>query len=64
MMQILEYGVFAQIVKMDGKSALSQVVKDLTTRNRWTLVFNGRFFFIFSIFNRKRNVGLVVWEVI
>ena len=39
MMQTLEYGVFAQIVKMDGKSALSQVVKDLITRNRWKLFF-------------------------
>ena len=37
MMQTLEYGVFAQIVTMDGKSAPSQVVKDLITRNRWKL---------------------------
>ena len=58
MMQILEYGVFAQIVKMDGKSALSQVVKDLTTRNRWTLVFNGRFFLFFQYSTEK---GMLAW---
>ena len=37
MMQILEYGVFVRIVKMDGKSALFQAAKDRNTRNRWTL---------------------------
>ena len=62
MMQILEFGVSAQIVKMVGKSALSQAVKDLTTRNRWNLYCTGRFIFFKS--NRKRNVGLVDWAVI
>lgn len=37
MMQILEYGVFVRIVKMDGKSALFQAAKDRNTRNRWTV---------------------------
>ena len=56
MMQILEFGVFAQIVKMVGKSALSQAVKDLTTRNRWNLFCTGRF-----IFQNLTGKGMLAW---
>ena len=52
MMQILEFGVSALIVRMDGKSAPFQAVRDLNTRIKVKIgVLIGLFFQINLKFN-------------